>query len=147
MPTGAPHAGRVAGHRRGGPDRARELRGAEEAARDANGHAGSDHPDTGVTPPRVDRVITAIVSSSPADVHAIDETARAVADVDGVRECNSCAGDVDLIAIVAVRDHERVASVVNRHHQQAARCAPHRHAHAFKAYSSADVDAGSAIGE
>jgi DNA-binding Lrp family transcriptional regulator len=91
-------------------------------------------------------VITAIVLIS-ADVHAIDETAQAVADVDGVREVYSCAGDVDLIAIVAVRDHERVASVVTGTINKLPGVR-HTATHiAFKAYSSSDVDAGFAIGE
>ncbi|MGB6041444.1 MAG: Lrp/AsnC ligand binding domain-containing protein, partial [Gordonia sp. (in: high G+C Gram-positive bacteria)] len=56
-------------------------------------------------------MITAIVLIG-ADIHQIPETAQAVADIPGVTEVYSCAGDVDLIAKVRVRDHEEVATVV-----------------------------------
>jgi len=91
-------------------------------------------------------MITAIVLIT-ADVHTIPETAQAIADVDGVREVYSCAGDVDLIATIAVRDHEQIADVVTgtinridgvRH------TATHI---AFKTYSSSDIEDGFSIGE
>ena len=47
-----------------------------------------------------------------ADIHSIPETAQAVADIAGVTEVYSCAGDVDLIAKVRVRDHDGIAEVV-----------------------------------
>ena len=48
-------------------------------------------------------MITAIVLID-ADAARIPETAQAVADTDGVAEVYSCAGDVDLIAIVRTRE-------------------------------------------
>ncbi|KQR97854.1 Lrp/AsnC family transcriptional regulator [Williamsia sp. MIQD14] len=91
-------------------------------------------------------MITAIVLIS-ADVHAIDETAQAVADVEGVREVYSCAGDVDLIATVAVRDHEQIAAVVTGTINKLPGVR-HTATHiAFKTFSSSDVDAGFSIGE
>ena len=56
-------------------------------------------------------MITAIVLIQ-TDVHQIPETAQAVADIPGVTEVYSCAGDVDLIAKLRVRDHEKIADVV-----------------------------------
>ena len=56
-------------------------------------------------------MITAIVLIH-ADVHRIPETAQAVADISGVAEVYSCAGDVDLIAKIKVRDHAEIADVV-----------------------------------
>lgn len=47
-----------------------------------------------------------------AESARIPETAQAVADLSGVTEVYSCAGDVDLIAIVKVRDHAQIADVV-----------------------------------
>ena len=47
-------------------------------------------------------MITAIVLIG-ADIHQIPETAQAVADIPGVTEVYSCAGDVDLIAKIRVR--------------------------------------------
>ncbi|MFT7025482.1 MAG: DNA-binding Lrp family transcriptional regulator, partial [Rhodococcus sp. (in: high G+C Gram-positive bacteria)] len=55
-------------------------------------------------------MINAIVMID-AEAHAIPETAQAVADVEGVTEVYSCAGDVDLIAMVKVRDHQSIADV------------------------------------
>ena len=44
---------------------------------------------------------------------AIAELGRALADIDGVREAHSVAGhEVDLVAILAVPDHEAIATKV-----------------------------------
>ncbi|WP_280421518.1 Lrp/AsnC family transcriptional regulator [Nocardia carnea] len=91
-------------------------------------------------------MITAIVLIQ-ADNGRIPETAQAVADTEGVTEVYSCAGDVDLIALVRVRDHEQVAEVVTGRIDKVAgvqRTVTHI---AFKSYSSADVEAGFSIGE
>lgn len=91
-------------------------------------------------------MITAIVMIH-ADVHTIPETAQAVADVAGVTEVYSCAGDVDLIAVVKVRTHEEIALVITERVNRldgVLRTDTHI---AFKSYSSADVDAGFSLGE
>lgn len=91
-------------------------------------------------------MINAIVLIHAA-AHLIPETAQAVADIDGVTEVFSCAGDIDLIAKVAVRDHEQIAEVVTGRINRidgVVRTATHI---AFKSYSSADIDAGFSIGE
>ncbi|MEV0367961.1 Lrp/AsnC family transcriptional regulator [Nocardia fusca] len=91
-------------------------------------------------------MITAIVLIQ-ADNGRIPETAQAVADTEGVTEVYSCAGDVDLIALVRVRDHEEVAEVVTAGIDKVAgvqRTVTHI---AFKSYSRADVEAGFSIGE
>jgi DNA-binding Lrp family transcriptional regulator len=56
-------------------------------------------------------VITAIVLVHTA-ADRIPEAAQAIADLEGVAEVYSCAGDVDLIAIVRVREHEQLADLV-----------------------------------
>lgn len=56
-------------------------------------------------------MITAIVLVH-ADADRIPETAQAIADLDGVSEVYSCAGDVDLVAMVRVREHEQLADVI-----------------------------------
>lgn len=43
---------------------------------------------------------------------AVPEAAQAIADIEGVAEVYSCAGEVDLVAIVAVREHEELAELV-----------------------------------
>lgn len=82
-----------------------------------------------------------------ADAHRIPETAQAVADLDGVDTVYSCAGDVDLVAIVRVRDHEQIADVVTRGINKIEgvdRTVTHI---AFQSYSSADVEAAFSIGD
>jgi len=56
-------------------------------------------------------VITAIVLIQ-ATAESIPEAAQTIADIDGVREVYSCAGDVDLIALVKVAEHEELAELV-----------------------------------
>src|SRR3954463_14705 len=47
-----------------------------------------------------------------ADVAQIPEVAEAIADLDGVSEVYSVTGQIDLIALVRVRNHDDVADVV-----------------------------------
>lgn len=82
-----------------------------------------------------------------AEADLIPETAQAVADVEGVSEVYSCAGDVDLIAIVKVRDHAQIAEVVTKKINRVAGVRNTTTHIAFQSYSSADVDAGFSIGE
>lgn len=56
-------------------------------------------------------MITAIVLVHTA-ADRIPEAAQAIADLEGVAEVYSCAGDVDLIAIVRVTEHEQLADLV-----------------------------------
>jgi DNA-binding Lrp family transcriptional regulator len=56
-------------------------------------------------------VITAIVLIQ-AEAEVIPEAAQAIADFDGVTAVYSCAGDVDLIAMVKVAAHEDLADLV-----------------------------------
>ncbi|MFI1918739.1 Lrp/AsnC family transcriptional regulator [Nocardia sp. NPDC020380] len=91
-------------------------------------------------------MITAIVMVW-AEADRIPETAQELADIEGVTEVYSCAGDVDLISIVRVRDHEEIAEVVTGRINKSpgvVRTATHI---AFKSYSRFDVEAGFSIGE
>lgn len=91
-------------------------------------------------------MITAIVLIG-ADVHQIPETAQAVADIPGVTEVYSCAGDVDLIAKIRVRDHEEIASVVTAGINRLPGVR-HTATHiAFRSYASAEIEGGFSIGE
>lgn len=56
-------------------------------------------------------MITAIVFVQ-ADVARIPEVAAEIADIDGVSEVYSVTGQIDLIAMIRVRNHEDVATVV-----------------------------------
>ena len=56
-------------------------------------------------------MITAIVLIQ-VEADAIPSAAQAIADLDGVGEVYSCAGDVDLIATVRVPQHEDLADLI-----------------------------------
>ncbi|MDX6198663.1 MAG: hypothetical protein QOJ79_1814, partial [Actinomycetota bacterium] len=56
-------------------------------------------------------MITAIVNVNCA-VDRIPEVAQAIADLDGVSEVYSVAGDVDLVAMVRVRQHDELHEVI-----------------------------------
>ncbi len=91
-------------------------------------------------------MITAIVLIH-AEAARIPETAQALADLEGVTEVYSCAGDVDLIAVVRVRDHEQIAEVVTGRVNKTPGVLRTTTHIAFKSYSSADMEAGFSIGE
>ena len=49
------------------------------------------------------------------EIDGIPEAAQAIADIDGVSEVYSVAGEYDLVAIVRVRRYEQMADVVPQH--------------------------------
>ncbi len=73
-------------------------------------------------------VITAIVFIN-AQVSQIPEVAAAVAGIEGVSEVYSVTGQIDLIAMVRVRRHEDVATVVADQVNRVPRCDGHRDRH------------------
>ncbi|MGB3696760.1 MAG: Lrp/AsnC ligand binding domain-containing protein [Gordonia sp. (in: high G+C Gram-positive bacteria)] len=91
-------------------------------------------------------MITAIVLIG-ADIHQIPETAQAVADIPGVTEVYSCAGDVDLIAKVRVRNHEEIATVVTGQINRIPGVRSSATHIAFRSYASSEVEGGFSIGE
>ena len=56
-------------------------------------------------------MITAIVLVQ-AEVDRIPEVAAVIADLDGVTEVYSVTGGIDLVAMVRVREHDDLASVI-----------------------------------
>ena len=46
------------------------------------------------------------------EIDEIPEAAQAIADIDGVSEVHSVAGEFDLVAIVRVAEHEDLAKVI-----------------------------------
>jgi DNA-binding Lrp family transcriptional regulator len=46
------------------------------------------------------------------EIDAIPEAAQAIAEIEGVSEVYSVAGEVDLVAIVRVREHDELATVI-----------------------------------
>ena len=85
-------------------------------------------------------MITAIVLIT-ADVDRIPEVAQEIADLDGVTEVYSVAGDADLVAMVRVRHHEDLADVIaDRLNKVTGVTGTNTHI-AFRTYSSHDLDA------
>jgi DNA-binding Lrp family transcriptional regulator len=84
-------------------------------------------------------MITAIVLLH-VDVHAIPETAQAIADLDAVSEVYSVTGDWELVALVRVRAHDEIADVVTGAIAKVAGVTATHTMVAFRAYSSADLE-------
>ena len=90
-------------------------------------------------------MITAIVFVK-ADVDRIPEVAEQIAALDGVSEVYSVTGQIDLIALVRVTNHDDVANVVaDRLNKVPGVISTETHI-AFRAYSQHDLEAAFAIG-
>jgi DNA-binding Lrp family transcriptional regulator len=90
-------------------------------------------------------VITAIVMIDAA-TDSIGEVAEQVADLDGVSEVYSVAGNADLVAIVRVREFEQIAEVIaGRINKVPGVLETDTHI-AFRAYSRHDLEAAFSIG-
>ena len=84
-------------------------------------------------------VITAIVLLH-VDVHAIPETATALANIDRVTEVYSVTGDWELVAMVRVRTHEEIADVVTHEIAKVDGVTGTHTMIAFRAYASEDLE-------
>lgn len=90
-------------------------------------------------------MITAIVFIQ-ADIARIPEVAEEIAALDGVSEVYSVTGEIDLIAMVRVREHEQIADIVaGRLNKVSGVLATETHI-AFRAYSQHDLEAAFALG-
>jgi DNA-binding Lrp family transcriptional regulator len=91
-------------------------------------------------------VITVIVM---IDVEAdlITAAAQQIADLPGVDQVYSCAGDVDLIAISRLADHEAIADLVPHHISRVPGVKRTTTHIAFRSYSRADTEDAFSIGE
>jgi DNA-binding Lrp family transcriptional regulator len=90
-------------------------------------------------------MITAIVFVK-ADVARIPQVAEAIAAVEGVTEVYSVTGQIDLIAMVRVRDHEDVARVVADEVNKVAGVMETETHIAFRTYSRHDLEAAFSLG-
>jgi len=90
-------------------------------------------------------VITAIVLVH-VESDRIPEVAEAIAALDGVSEVYSVTGDVGLIAIVRVREHEQLADVIADRLSKVNGVRSTRTYVAFRTYSRHDLDAAFALG-
>ena len=90
-------------------------------------------------------MITAI-SFVKADVARIPEVAEAIAAVDGVSEVYSVTGQIDLIALVRVRDHDDVARVVADNVNKVDGVLATETHIAFRTYSQHDLESAFSLG-
>ncbi len=90
-------------------------------------------------------MITAIVLVKAA-VDRIPEVAETIAEIPAVSEVYSVTGEVDLIAMVRVREHEELADVIaDRLNKVDGVLSTETHI-AFRAYSHHDLEAAFALG-
>lgn len=80
------------------------------------------------------------------EANRIPEVAAKVADIDGVSEVYSVTGDVDLIALVRVREHDELASIIADQIGKVTGVLTTRTYIAFQAYSKHDLQAAFNLG-
>ncbi|MEO5653651.1 MAG: Lrp/AsnC ligand binding domain-containing protein [Marmoricola sp.] len=90
-------------------------------------------------------MITAIVFVK-ADVARIPEVAEAIAAIEGVSEVYSVTGQIDLIALVRVSDHEDVARVVADQLNKVPGVEATETHIAFRTYSQHDLESAFSLG-
>ena len=90
-------------------------------------------------------MITAIVFVK-ADVARIPEVAEAIAALDGITEVYSVTGQIDLIVMVRVGNHEDVAAVVADQLNKVPGVTSTETHIAFRAYSRHDLESAFALG-
>lgn len=90
-------------------------------------------------------MITAIVHID-TDAGRIPEVAQAVAEIGGVSEVYSVTGETDLIAMVRVREHERLADVIADRVSKVPGVLRTQTYIAFRAYSRGDLEAAFSLG-
>lgn len=90
-------------------------------------------------------MITAIVFVQ-ADVSRIPEVAAAIADIDGVSEVYSVTGQIDLIAMIRVKNHDDIASVVADRLNKVEGVVDTETHIAYRAYSRHDLEATFSLG-
>ncbi len=90
-------------------------------------------------------MITAIVLVQ-ADVDRIPEVAEVLAELDGVTEVYSVTGDVDLVAMVRVREHDQLADVIADRLNKVEGVSRTQTHIAFRTYTRHDLEAAFALG-
>jgi DNA-binding Lrp family transcriptional regulator len=85
-------------------------------------------------------MVTAVVLIQ-CEIDEIPEAAQAIADIEGVSEVYSVAGEVDLVAIIRVSNHEDLAMVIPNGVAKVAGVVRTETLIAFQVYSKHDLDA------
>ena len=90
-------------------------------------------------------MITAVVLVQ-CEIDEIPEAAQAIADIDGVTEVYSVAGEFDLVAIVRVREHDDLSKVIPQGIARVEGVERTETLIAFQVYSKHDLDRLFSIG-
>jgi DNA-binding Lrp family transcriptional regulator len=90
-------------------------------------------------------VVTAVVLVQ-CEIDEIPEAAQAIADIEGVTEVYSVAGEFDLVAVVRVRDHDDLATVIPQGIARVEGVERTETLIAFQVYSKHDLDRLFSIG-
>ncbi len=77
---------------------------------------------------------------------SINDAGQEIAAIDGVRAAYSVTGEIDLIALISVVDHEGVARVVTDGISKVPGVLTTQTHIAFRTYSTEDLDAGFSVG-
>ena len=90
-------------------------------------------------------MLTAIVLIKTVS-HRIPEVAQEISDIAGITEVYSVTGDWDLIAMVRVHQHERLADVIADELSKVEGVTATNTNIAFRTYSKHDLDAAFSLG-
>jgi DNA-binding Lrp family transcriptional regulator len=90
-------------------------------------------------------MITTVVLAT-CDIHAVPETAQAIADLPEVSEVYSVAGDYDLVIMVRTRAHDDLAQVVTEGIARVEGVQRTQTLVAFKVFSRHDVESLFSLG-
>ena len=90
-------------------------------------------------------MVTAVVLIK-AETARVPELAGQLADLEGVSEVFSVAGQYDLVALVRVRENEDLARVISEKMRRLPGIRSSETLIAFKVYSKQDLEAGFALG-
>ena len=90
-------------------------------------------------------MVTAVVLIK-AETDKVPELAQAMAELEGVSEVFSVAGQYDLVALVRVRENEDLARVISEKMRKLPGITGSETLISFKVYSKQDLDAGFQLG-
>jgi DNA-binding Lrp family transcriptional regulator len=90
-------------------------------------------------------MVTAVVLIK-AETDSVPELAQKLAELEGVSEVFSVAGQYDLVALVRVKENEDLARVISEKMRKLAGITSSETLIAFKVYSKQDLDAAYSLG-
>ena len=90
-------------------------------------------------------MVTAVVLIK-AETDKVSELAQKMAELDGVREVFSVAGQYDLVALVKVRENEDLARIISEKMRKLPGITSSETLISFKVYSRKDIEAAFQLG-